>query len=162
MSGSQRMLIFGGLALAAFGMLYGLHYALFVEHQALDRMGGSLAQAFMAVGNENVSQAHLALTAYGSTKYDYVRQVDAHSHWIGLSMLLIVLGAFFGQVSFGERVRRLLAIALLTGSIVFPFAVLLQTTGGVRMLGSVLAVAGSGLVTLALAGVAVGFLRQRA
>jgi len=47
MTVSARLLILGGLALAAFGMLYGLHYALFVEHQTLDQLGGSLAQAFM-------------------------------------------------------------------------------------------------------------------
>ena len=35
MTGSRKLLIFGGMALAAFGMLYGLQYALFVEHQTL-------------------------------------------------------------------------------------------------------------------------------
>jgi hypothetical protein len=162
MTGSGKLLIVGGIGLAAIGMLYGLHYALFIEHQALEHMGDSLAGAFTQAALQNWRQSELDLAAYAVTKYSYIRQVDAHSHWIGLSMIMIVLGASFGRVNFGERVRRWLAIALLTGSILFPLAVLLQTASVTRVLGSVLAVAGSGLVTLALAAVAVGFFRQHA
>ena len=43
MSSARKLLVFGGLTLAAVGMLYGLHYAVFVEHQTLDTMGGALA-----------------------------------------------------------------------------------------------------------------------
>ena len=45
MSSPRRILILGGIALAVFGMLFGLHYAIFVEHQTLDSMGGSLAHS---------------------------------------------------------------------------------------------------------------------
>jgi hypothetical protein len=83
------------ISLAALGMLYGLHYAIFVEHQTLDRMGASLAQAFTSAAVRDTVAGHGAIDAYASTKYDYVRQVDVHSHWIGLGMLLIVLGAAF-------------------------------------------------------------------
>lgn len=160
MSGSRKVLIVGGLALAAFGMLYGLHYALFIEHQALDRMGASLTAVFVADASENMTQAQAALVEYGDTKYNYVRQVDAHSHWGGLGMLLIVLGVAFDRVAFSERARRWLALALLLGSILFPLAVLLQalTHGGV--LASALAAVGAALVTIALAGVAMGFVRH--
>src|SRR5437899_6639238 len=34
MSGSRRLLIIGGVALAIWGMSYGLWYAVFAEHQA--------------------------------------------------------------------------------------------------------------------------------
>lgn len=160
MSGSRKLLIVGGLALAAFGMLYGLHYALFIEHQTLDRMGASLTAAFVADAAGNITQAQAALQEYGDTKYNYVRQVDAHSHWGGLAMLMIVLGVVFDRVAFSEHARRWLALALLMGSILFPLAVLLQaaTHGGV--LASALAAAGAALVTIALAAVAAGFLRQ--
>src|SRR5215475_15891399 len=80
---SSRLLIIGGLSLVAFGMFYGLYYAAFVEHQTLDQMGGSLAQTFVHAAERNSDQSKAALDAYGATKYDYVRQVDAHSHWIG-------------------------------------------------------------------------------
>jgi hypothetical protein len=158
MSGARKLLIFGGIALAAVGMLYGLHYAVFVEHQTLDRMGGSLASAFTNAAERDWDDSQLALVTYRETKYDYVRQVDLHSHWIGLAMLMIVLGVVFDDVAFGERTRFGIALALLVGSIVFPLGVILQT---VRMapLGSALAIVGSGLVIAALGATAVGFMR---
>ena len=161
MIGSSRLLILGGLALAAFGMLYGLHYAVFVEHQTLDRMGGSLAGAFRHAAQRNSDQARAALEAYRSTKYDYVRQVDAHSHWIGLAMLMIVLGGLFQRVNFTEHVRQLIAFCLLAGSAVFPLSVILQTYHHDAMGLKALAVIASGMVIAALAVTAWGFARRR-
>jgi low temperature requirement protein LtrA len=140
-------------------MLYGLHYAVFVEHQTLDRMGGSLAGAFAHAAERRGDDSQLALTAYRETKYDYVRQVDLHSHWIGLAMLLIVLGIVFDEVAFAERARFAIALAMLAGSIVFPLGVILQTVH-MAPLGSVLAMAGSALVIAALGATAVGFMRD--
>ena len=162
MSRARKLLVFGGLALAAFGMLYGLHYAVFVEHQTLDRMGGSLATAFMHAAERHMPEARNAIDVYGATKYDYVRQVDVHSHWIGLAMLMIVLGAVVDSVAFSERMRLLVALVLLIGSVMFPLGVILQTASHGGMLASALAVLGSALVIVALAAVAVGFARQSA
>lgn len=160
MSGSQKVLIFGGLVLASFGMLYGLHYAIFIEHQTLDNMGGSLATAFVNAAERNMTGAHGSIDAYSATKYNYVRQVDVHSHWIGLAMLMIVLGVVFDRVGFGERARIWLGFALLAGSVIFPLGVILQTVNHGGLIPSGLAVAGSALVTISLAGVAWGFARQ--
>ena len=160
MTPSRRLLVFGGIALAALGMLYGLHYALFVEHQTLDRMGGSLSEAFGRAAQRQMPQAHDAIDTYASTKYDYVRQVDVHSHWTGLAMLMIVLGVAFDRVAFSERVRTWIAGRLLVGSVLFPLGVILQTSSHGSVLGSALAIAGSGLVTLTLAAAAWGFTRQ--
>jgi low temperature requirement protein LtrA len=160
-SRSRKLLILGGTVLAVLGMLYGLHYAVFVEHQTLDRMGGSLAGAFAHAAERRGDDSHLALTAYRETKYDYVRQVDLHSHWIGLAMLLIVLGVVFDEVAFAERARFAIALAMLAGSIVFPLGMILQTVH-MAPLGSVLAIAGSALVIAALGATAVGFMREGA
>jgi hypothetical protein len=46
MNGARRLLILGGIALALWGMSYGLWYAVFAEHQALDGIGISLATGF--------------------------------------------------------------------------------------------------------------------
>jgi hypothetical protein len=123
-------------------------------------MGEFLQGAFTQAAMENWTNSEMNLMAYADTKYKYVRQVDAHSHWIGLAMLMIVLGVVFDRVGFSERTRYWLAILLLVGSVVFPFAVLLQTASGGRVLASVLAVLGAACVTIALAGAAVGFFRQ--
>jgi len=160
-SRSRKVLLFGGTVLAVLGMLYGLHYAVFVEHQTLDRMSGSLAGAFAHAAERGGDDSQDALTAYRETKYDYVRQVDLHSHWIGLAMLLIVLGVVFDEVALAERVRFAVALAMLAGSIVFPLGVILQTVH-MAPLGSVLAIAGSALVIAALGATAVGFMREGA
>ena len=162
MSTSRKLLILGGTVLAALGMLYGLLYAVFVEHQTLDRMGGTLAGAFTyaAEGHQEGSEARLMI--YREIRFDYVRQVDVHSHWIGLAMLMIMLGAAFDEVTLPERTRLWIAVAMLTGSVIFPFGVLLQTVkheAAWTVSGSVLAVAGSGLVIIALAATALGFMR---
>lgn len=158
MSHSQKVLIFGGLILAAIGMLYGLYYAVFVEHQMLDGMGASLSQAFISASERQSPQSTTALASYAREKYVYVRQVDVHSHWIGLAMLLIVLGAAFDHVSFVERIRLWIAITLLIGAIVFPLGVWLQTVIPAP-LPSGLAILGSSCVTVALMFSILGFAR---
>jgi hypothetical protein len=162
MSRARRVLIFGGIALAAFGMFYGLYYALFVEHQTLDQMGGSLATAFVNAAERKVPESRAALDTYAATKYDYVRQVDVHSHWIGLAMLMIVLGVAFDRAAFGETVKLWIALALTAGSVAFPLGVILQTVSHGSIFASVLAIVGSALVIIALAATAFGFARQSA
>jgi len=157
-SRERKILIFGGIVLALLGMSYGLYYAAFVEHQMLDQMGGSLAGAFVSAAEQNGPQSQDSLVNYGRVKYRYVRQVDVHSHWIGLAMLMIVLGVVFGELRFAERTRVLLAWSLLIGSAIFPLGVMLQTVN-LQIIGSGLAIAGSGLVILALGATAAGFAR---
>jgi hypothetical protein len=48
MSASRKLLIISGVVLAIWGMSFGLYYALFVEHQALDEIGASWLQASRA------------------------------------------------------------------------------------------------------------------
>jgi hypothetical protein len=160
MSTERKVLLIGGLVLALLGMLYGLHYAVFVEHQTLDRMGGSLAQAFVHAAERSPVEAHNALNSYAAAKYDYVRQVDIHSHWIGLAMLLMVLGVVFDGVAFNERARIWVAAALVAGSFVFPLGVILQTVSQGGSLASALAIVGSATVTIALGAVVWGFARS--
>lgn len=158
---SRKILVLGGLVLATIGMLYGLHYAIFVEHQTLDEIGGSLTTAFSSAASQDEAASIAALEKYGNTKYDYVRQVDIHSHWIGLAMIMVVLGLVFDQVRFDENFRQLIAVALLAGSALFPLAVLLQTFHHGALIFKALAVVGSGMVIVGLAATAVGFSRRR-
>ena len=159
MSSSRKLLLSGGLSLAALGMLYGLHYAIFVEHQTLDRMGGSLAQAFVHAADRNMQQAQAAIDVYASTRFDYVRQVDVHSHWIGLAMLLIVFGAAYDGVALSERWKLCIAAALTAGSFLFPLGVILQTISHNDAYASALAILGSAIVTAGSTAVAWGFAR---
>ena len=159
MTFARKLLIFGGAALAAVGMAYGLSYAVFTEHQTLDRMGGSLAGAFAGAAQRDHAQAASALAAYSATKFDYVRHVDVHSHWIGLAMLLMVLGVIFDEVGFGDRTQVAIAAALTAGAVLFPLGVILQTTRSGGFLPSAVAIGGSVLVIAGLAATAMGFAR---
>lgn len=155
MSDARRLLIFGGIALALWGMSYGLWYAVFAEHQALDGIGASLATGFRAAAERDAAGAQAALERYQEAKYRYDRQVDVHGHWIGLGMLLIVLGIGFDRIGFSSRTKMLLALGLLSGAVLFPLGVLLETFshGGFPQ---AVAIAGSGLVIVSLAGIALG------
>jgi hypothetical protein len=159
MNGARKLLIFGGLLLAIWGMGYGVWYAVFIEHQTLDGIGSALAAGFMRAAENRIAESQAALAEAASRSFVYVRQVDAHGHWVGLGLLLLILGVAFDRVRFEHRVRKFLAIALLTGSIAFPLGVLLETWD--RGLGpQVIAVVGSALVILGLAGTAWGFARS--
>jgi hypothetical protein len=96
-----------------------------------------------------------SLQQYREAKYTYDRQVDVHGHWIGLAMLLIVLGIGFDRVNFSERFKLFLALGLLVGSVVFPLGVLLQTISH-GPLPRAIAIAGSGFVIAGLLGSAMG------
>jgi hypothetical protein len=158
MSGSRKLLIISGMLLALWGMGFGLYYALFVEHQALDKLGGSLATSFTAGAKGDLIAAHASLQIYIDTQFDYVRSVDVHSHWIGLAMLLIVSGAAFDRLGFKESRRRLLAWLLVFGSVTFPLGVILQTLDK-RIIPQAVAALGAGAVIIALATMALGFAR---
>jgi hypothetical protein len=159
-SPSRRVLLVGGVALAVVGMCHGTWYAVFAEHQALERIGASLASAFTQASERNVAQATASLAEYREAKYAYERQVDAHGHWIGLAMLLIVLGVAFDRVALAEKLRLALAMGLLAGAALFPLSVLLQTFshGSVPR---ILTVASSALMIATLAVAALGLVANR-
>ncbi len=161
MSGSRKVLIIGSLVIAIFGMGYGLYYAVFTEHQTLDGLGSSLATGFARAAERRMPESQAALDDAAQRSFVYVRQVDAHGHWIGLAILLLILGIGFERVAFGERIRFYLALALLSGAVLFPLGVLLETWS--RGPGpQAIAIVGSCFVILGLSGVAWGFWRGEA
>ena len=158
MNSSRKLLILGGLALAILGMCYGLVYAVFIEHQTLDGLGASLTAAFVQAAGGDLPAANRSLELYARNAYVYVRQVDAHSHWIGLAMILIILGIAFDRVGLSERLKFMLAAMLLVGSALFPLGVLMQTWVA-GPLPQAIAALGAAVVTVGLLGTAVGFSR---
>jgi hypothetical protein len=157
---SRQLLLFGGIALALLGMSYGLWYAVFAEHQALDGIGHSLAASFQAAADRNIAAAGQALLQYRETKYTYDRQVDVHGHWIGLSMLLMVLAIASDRIALAEKWKLLLAWVLLLGSVLFPLGVLMQTWSH-GSFPRAAAILGSAMVIAALAAMIVAFLRRQ-
>jgi hypothetical protein len=160
LTAARRVLLIGGMALAVVGMCHGTWYAVFAEHQALARIGASLATAFTRAAEQNPAQVQASLSNYREAKYVYERQVDAHGHWIGLAMLLIVLGIAFDRIGYSEKWQLVLAIALLAGAVLFPFSVLVQTLDH-GPLPRALSAASSGLMIAAMAAAAWGFALNR-
>src|ERR1700723_4403705 len=68
-----RLLVIGGLLLAVWGMTYGLYYAVFVEHQTLDTIGGSLAGAFVHAAEQAAHQTQAPRQASPSANYIFFR-----------------------------------------------------------------------------------------
>jgi hypothetical protein len=159
MNGSRKLLIISGVVLAIWSMSFGLYYAFFVEHQALDKIGGSLATGFAQGAQGDLTEARASLQTYADTQFDYVRSVDVHSHWIGLAMLLIVFGLAFDRVGLTERRRVLVAWSLIIGSVTFPLGVILQTLDR-GIIPQAVAAIGAVLVITALAAIALGFARS--
>jgi len=157
---SQHILAIAGLALAVWAMAYGFYYAVWIEHQTLDHIGGSLAASFQHAALREAAASQASLADYARAKAVYTREVDAHSHWIGLAMILMVLAALWNRLSFGEGMRGLLAVALIAGAYLFPLGVLLQNHVG-GGIGQGIAVGATGLLIAAFGTVAFGFARQR-
>ena len=160
MSPARRLLIVGGIGLAVLGMIYGVWYAVFAEHQELDGIAKSLTASFSAAAKGDSRAAGAALKDYKELKYRYDRHVDVHGHWIGLAMLLIVLGIGLDRAGLNEQMKKLLATALVVGSLLFPLGVLMQTFSHATW-PQMLAVGGSALVIASLLGMTLGFARAK-
>ena len=158
---AKRVLLVGGIGVALLGMTYGLWYAVFAEHQALDGIGASLTAGLTSAAQRDQAKSAEALQRYRVAKYKYERQVDAHSHWLGLAMVLVLLGIGIDYVRLSRKQKLFLAWALLIGSVLFPLSVLLQTVNAGPN-PKILAVLGSALVILALLGAIVSVLRRPA
>ena len=161
MSAARRLLIVGGIGLALLGMIYGVWYAVFAEHQELEGIGKSLTASFSASAKRDSTSAASGLREYQELKYSYDRHVDAHGHWIGLALVLVVLGIGLERVGFNERLAMLLAGGLVVGSFLFPLGVFLQTFSHGTAPQAV-TVVGAALVIVSLAGMTVGFAMPRA
>ncbi len=66
---SRRLLIVGGLALAIWGMGYGIWYAVFIEHQTLDGLGSALATGFMRAAENRMAESQAALADAASRSF---------------------------------------------------------------------------------------------
>jgi uncharacterized membrane protein len=140
-------------------MGFGLYYALFAEHQALDKIGSSLAEGFADGAKGDLLAAQASLQDYADTQFNYVRSVDVHSHWIGLAMLLIVLGIAFCRGGFTGGRQKLVAWSLVIGSVIFPLGVILQTLDR-GIIPQAVAAIGAALIIIALAAVSLSFARS--
>lgn len=159
MSDENRILIFGGIALVAVTMFFGVYYAFLDEHQTLVGMGISLATGFAEAAAGNLEAARQAIASYDALSGEYRLEVHFHSHIGFLGLALILIGLLGHELGFSAMFRRRLAFVLTASAFLFPAGVLLQTAAGSASIGKVIAVVGTaGLVGSVLVG-ALGVLR---
>jgi hypothetical protein len=88
---ARRLLVFGGIALVAAGMLYGDIFAVFILHQNAGAQGEALIAASRAVAAKNPDAVKAAFTNLGALLESRGTKVDAHVHMIGAGYLALLL-----------------------------------------------------------------------
>src|SRR5881275_1391552 len=93
---AQRLLVFGGLALIAGGMLFGDIFAVFVLHQNGGETSAALLAATQAAAAQNPAAVKEAFTRIGGLLEDRGTKVDTHVHLTdaGYLALLLPIGIF--------------------------------------------------------------------
>ena len=87
----RRVLIFGGIALIAGGMLFGDIFAVFVLHQNGGRTGEALLAATRAVTARDSSAVRENFARIGGLLEDHGTKLDAHAHMIAAGYLALLL-----------------------------------------------------------------------
>lgn len=164
---ARRLLVMGGIALIAAGMLVGDLFAVFVLHQNAGRIGQHLTAAADAVAAENPQVALENFAAIGGRLENRGTKVDAHAHIIAFGYLALLLALAQPYLALSEAARRRLAKLFLAGAVLLPVSVFLIHYVGLEYSpleaigwASITADFGGFLVIVACAGYGVGLVRH--
>jgi len=157
--GARRLLLFGGIALIAGGMLSGDIFAVFVLHQNGGRTGAALLAATQAVAARNPAGVKDAFGRIGDSLEDRGTKVDTHVHMTDAGYLALLLALLQPYVALSTSRKKLLAKLFLTGGVLLPLGIFLIHYVGLAysplpVIGwaSVLADSAGALLIIALAG----------
>jgi hypothetical protein len=122
---ARRVLIFGGIALIAGGMLFGDIFAVFVLHQNGGQAGQELLAATraVAVGDSAGVEKHFA--EIGGLLEDHGTKLDAHTHMTAAGYLALLLALLQPYVAFSFRTRKMLAQLFVAGGLLLPLGIFL-------------------------------------
>jgi hypothetical protein len=123
--GARRLLVFGGIALIAAGMLFGDIFAVFVLHQNGGQTGHALLTAAQAVAARDSLAVKSAFASVGDLLEDRGTKVDAHVHMIGAGYLALMLALIQPYVILSASSKKLLAKLFLTGGLLLPVGIFL-------------------------------------
>jgi hypothetical protein len=167
---ARRLLIFGGIALIASGMLFGDIFAVFVLHQNGGQTGQALLAASEAASVGNALAVKEIFQQIGGLLEDHGTKVDAHVHMTDAGYLALLLALIQPYVALPRGRRKLLAGLFVTGGLLLPVGIFLIHYVGLAyspfaVIGwaSVLADSAGGLLIVALMGEGYGlwkFLRR--
>lgn len=123
--GARRLLVFGGIALIAAGMLFGDIFAVFVLHQNGGQTGQALLAASHAVAAQDPSAVKAEFSRIGSLLEDRGTKVDAHVHMIDAGYLALLLALIQPYVALAASSKKLLAKLFLIGGLLLPVGIFL-------------------------------------
>jgi hypothetical protein len=123
--GARRLLVFGGIALIAAGMLFGDIFAVFVLHQNGGKTGQALLAAAQAAAAQDSSAVRLAFAQIGSLLEDRGTKVDAHVHMVDAGYLALLLALVQPYVALSVSSKKLLANLFLVGGLLLPVGIFL-------------------------------------
>jgi hypothetical protein len=162
--GARRLLVFGGIALIATGMLFGDIFAVFVLHQNGGQTGQALLTAAQAVAARDSLAVKSAFASIGDLLEDRGTKVDAHVHMIGAGYLALMLALLQPYVILSASAKKLLARLFLAGGLLLPVGIFLIHYVGLvyspfAVIGwaSILADSAGGLLIVVLVGEGWGF-----
>jgi uncharacterized membrane protein YgdD (TMEM256/DUF423 family) len=157
-SGLQKRLLLFAIAVMLGSSLFGALYAYRVEHQTLLTMRESYRGAFLAAAKGELRRGQALLGQAEEMNRRRVRHIDAHTHFIKLSTLVLLIALAYPVIGFAQRTRAALATGLLAGAVLFPAGVFLQVYSG-SVLFRALAAFGALLAIACFALLAVGLFR---
>ena len=163
---ARRVLILGGVALIAGGMLFGDVFAVFVLHQNGARTGEALLAVTRAVTAHDSSAVKGEFGRIGGLLEDHGTKLDAHAHMIAAGYLALMLALLQSYVAFNSKIRRIVAQVFIAGGLLLPVGIFLIHYVGLayspfKVIGwaSVLADSAGALLIAALLGEAWGLWR---
>lgn len=163
---ARRVLILGGIALIAGGMLFGDVFAVFVLHQNGARTGAMLLAATQAVAARDPAGVKEDFARIGGLLEDHGTKLDAHAHMIAAGYLALMLALLQSYVAFNSRIRKIVAEVFIAGGLLLPLGIFLIHYIGLayspfKVIGwaSVLADSAGALLIAALIGEAWGLWR---
>jgi hypothetical protein len=122
---ARRLLVFGGIALVAAGMLFGDIFAVFTLHQNANQQGAALIAANRAVAAGNATSVGDIFANLGDLLEDRGTKVDAHVHMIGAGYLALLLALVQPFIALAPKTKKLLATLFITGGTFLPIGIFL-------------------------------------
>lgn len=123
--GARRLLIFGGIALIAGGMLFGDLFAVFVLHQNGGQTGEALLAATRAVAAQSAPGVKEAFLRIGSLLEDRGTKIDTHVHMTDTGYLALLLALVQPWVALSAARKKFLAKLFLAGAVALPVGIFL-------------------------------------
>src|ERR1700674_492238 len=122
---ARRVLIFGGIALIAGGMLFGDIFAVFVLHQNGGRTGQALLAATRAVAARDSAGLEEDFAEVGDLLEDHGTKLDTHAHMIAAGYLALILALLQPYVALSSGSRKILAKLFVAGGLLLPLGIFL-------------------------------------